>query len=447
MDRKLRCLSRILLGMILLTGATAVSAFPEATPGLLHATLLNGLRVSAKDGALRLDTLQAMHLPVPPEGSHATRSDDPARKLWALLCTTEGTEVARFDFDSQQQKPPMWVLPYNRLTVQGEEVIPGQFKLAAGDYVLDFYLATGKFYSYPFAVKLVQDKYLVMGDWNSWGYLLFDEGKPDAALWWKIWLRRQETGNRDGVAARIEIVREADKKVIATSRPDRKQWLKDDWVRYDFDLIHPMQGQSGGAYFKAPELLGKDGAYTLKMSMEGAPYGVWKFTVAGGKLQLAGRADRETADPLSFVGGGGAYWYGSQAAVQTDPAAMAAPERRFAQKGFIADCKAITVNNTTLVMMMPLAKFFEMKSQWEASTKSLSLTHRDRSIKLTVGSATAHSPSGPVALGVAPVQRDGSLYAPLKPVAQALGLEVDWDAKTRMLLVIDGDRAGEIRVP
>ena len=64
-----------------------------------------------------------------------------------------------------------------------------------------------------------------------------------------------------------------------------------------------------------------------------------------------------------------------------------------------------------------------------------------------MGQAAAQGNAGPVALGVAPQQRERELYAPLKSVAQALGAEVEWDAKTKLLMVIDGDRAGLIHVP
>ena len=40
-------------------------------------------------------------------------------------------------------------------------------------------------------------------------------------------------------------------------------------------------------------------------------YGLWRFTVQGGKLTPAGRAVRGEADPLTFVEGGkDAFWYG-----------------------------------------------------------------------------------------------------------------------------------------
>ncbi|MEI6501340.1 MAG: copper amine oxidase N-terminal domain-containing protein, partial [Armatimonadota bacterium] len=295
---------------------------------------------------------------------------------------------------------------------------------------------------------VVDGKFLACGDWNSWGYFLYSRGDVEQPLVWKLWLRRHETGNKDGIETKIEVVRDKDNKVVATSRVDTKQYPTDPWVRYEFDMMHPSTSVTGGGFMTAKDLLSQDGAYTLKMSVSGAPYGVWKFAVVGGKFAPAGRTDRATADPLNYVmGGPDAFWYVSQAATEARASEMAAPERTFAQKGFIPDCKAVVAGGATLVMIAPVVTFLEAQSEWNAAAKTLSITHGERTLRLTVGQATAQGNAGPVALGAAPQQREGDFYAPLKAVAQALGAEVEWEAKTRLLMVIDGDRAGLIHVP
>ena len=434
-----------LLGLAL--SASLACAFPEQTPGLLHSMLLKGVQVDPDSGAFRLDQLQALYLPDPPGGPYSQLSDDPARKLWAILSTADGTQIARFDFDSEKQKPPLWLLPYNRVTIPNETNQGAELKLAADDYVLDFFLPGGKFYSFPFSLKQVGNKLLTVDDWNSWGYFLYPNGNLDGQLTWKLFLRRHETGNRDGIAPKLELIRNADKKLIATGRPDFKLYLNDKWTRYDLEFIYPPGHQFAGGYLPAKALLSQEGAFTLKLAFDGAAYGSWPLKIAGGTFVLAGRADRETADPLSYVCGGDAYWYQSDTAAQVDPTKMAAQERTFTQKGFIPDCKAIIVGGTTLVMMSPVVTFLEAQSQWSAPTKTLSITHGDKSIRLTLGNATAQSNAGPVALGVAPLQKEGDFYAPLKATAQALGAEVQWGAQARLLMVIDGDRCGLIHVP
>jgi hypothetical protein len=82
-------------------------------------------------------------------------------------------------------------------------------------------------------------------------------------------------------------------------------------VRYEFDMIFPMEGTSGGAYFKAKDLVGTDGSYILTLQIDGELYGTWNFKISGGVFVLAGRALRASADPLTFVEGGrDAFWYG-----------------------------------------------------------------------------------------------------------------------------------------
>lgn len=425
-------------------------AFPEETPALLHSTVLNGIVVDPGTGNLRFDQMQALYLPEPPMGSHEPRAEDPARRLWAVLSTAEGAEVARLDFWTDKVEAQTWVLTAYSLSTpsQGNLGSQQQIKLEPGDYVLDFHLSSGRFYSYPFSVELAGEKHLVSGDWNSWGYLLYAGANPEEALVWKVWLRRNETGNRDGVDTRVEIVRERDGKVVATSRPDMHQDFRDVWVRYSFDLIHPMQGTSGGAYMKAADLLSQDGDYQLRMSVDGAKYGTWKFQVAGGKLRLAGRADRDTADPLTFVyGGKDAFWYRSEGAAQVDPSAMKARERTFRQKGMIPDCKPLVVNGMTLAPVRPVATFLEAQVQWDAGSKTMMITHGDHTLRLTVGKAEAMASGAAVSLGVAPIEREGEVCAPARAMVEALGAELEWDAATRLLTIIDGDRAGMIHVP
>jgi hypothetical protein len=441
-------LAAVSLALILGLCSGPVLAFPEETPGVLHASLLKGIAVDPADGAFSVGGLQAAYLPEAPQGAYSAHSDDPARKLWALLSTPDGVQVARLDFEAEKGPPPMWTMTANTVTIPGQEGEGQAIKLAPGDYLLDFHLAAGKFYSFPFTVRLEGGKHLVSGAWNTWGYLLYANRDPESPLIWKVWLRRHEAGNREGVATRIDLVREKDGKTIATSRPDTKQWLTDAWVRYEFDLIHPMQGTSGGAFMKAADLLAEDGSYALKMSIDGAPYGIWVVQVADGKFRLAGRADRETATPLAYVyGGSDAFWYETKAAAQVDAGGMAPQERTFAQKGMIPDCKPIAVGGTTLVPIGPVLRFLEAQSQWDAATKTFSVKHDDRTLALTVGKATAQANGAPLALGAAPIQRDGETYAPVRPLAEALGAQLTWDAEKKLLMVIDGDRAGMIHVP
>lgn len=99
-------------------------------------------------------------------------------------------------------------------------------------------------------------------------------------------------------------------KLIATARPNMSFTLRQEWNRFQFDLIEPMRGTGGGRQLAAKDIL-VDGDYVLRMVVNDETYGLWRFTVTGGALQPAGRTDRAESDPLTFVeGGGDAFWFG-----------------------------------------------------------------------------------------------------------------------------------------
>ncbi|HNQ14474.1 MAG TPA: hypothetical protein PKM58_02860, partial [Pyrinomonadaceae bacterium] len=128
-------------------------------------------------------------------------------------------------------------------------------------------------------------------------------------LIWKIWLREKGFKNPDHKVG-VRVTRDAGGKVICQSRENVTHNFQHDWVRYEFDMVNPPVTTSEGAHFKAKDLLAVDGAYTLRMTIDGKEYGIWKFEVAGGKLNYTGRTERGVADTMTFVEGGvDAFWY------------------------------------------------------------------------------------------------------------------------------------------
>ena len=185
-----------------------------------------------------------------------------------------------------------------------------------GNYVLDFYLPDEHFYTFPFSISTMagddpfssKDRWFIDGDWEKWAYFLYANADPGQSLVWKVWLRNKSTGRDLDVKPKIE-VKNSNGDIVCVSR-DITITLQPQWNRFEFDMIFKPQGTSGGAYFKAKDLLDKDGDYTLSMSLGDEPYGKWKFTVEGGKFKSAGRTIRGQADPLTFVeGGNDAFWY------------------------------------------------------------------------------------------------------------------------------------------
>jgi hypothetical protein len=293
-------------GLVAPASATTAQKMP---PGIMFATLLNNVAVNAKGGWLKLgNQIQNVFMP---DGSTGR----------VVLSKVSGTEFARWnwDLDGFGLTPPYKLFSFKMaLKPDGSNFPVSDLKLtAAGNYTLDFFLGDKKFYSFPFAVSTLdpanpfdgETMYFTEGAWNDWGYLHYRDANPENNLYWKMWLRERSFKNPDH-KVKIEIIRDADRKVICKNRDDVTYSFQHDWVRYEFDMVNPPVKTSSGDYFKAKDLLGVDGAYTLRMTLDGAAYGTWKFKVTGGRPEYTGRTDRGKADPLTFVEGGkDAFWY------------------------------------------------------------------------------------------------------------------------------------------
>jgi len=278
-------------------------------PGISYSSMLNGIKLFPDNGKFRLYHIQATFLP------------GPDTKGTGILSKKGGEKLFKYEFKVEALKAPYYLMDFYKAEdlKAGKKIPPHRIKLTEpGEYTLDLYLDSRKFYTFDFTVSKLKssdpfagkDALFLDGPWEKWGYLYYYQAEPNRNLIWKIWLRNKSIKKSKTVKVKLEIIRNKDGKVIATNRPHTTYTLKQTWNRFAFDLIHPMKGTSGGAVFKAKELLAKDGAYTLKMAIDGKHYGTWSFNVKGGKLQYAGRADRKTAKPFSFIEGGrDAWWY------------------------------------------------------------------------------------------------------------------------------------------
>ncbi|MBU0640965.1 MAG: hypothetical protein KKB50_19045 [Planctomycetes bacterium] len=281
-------------------------------PGVSYSSLLEGVKLLPKDGQFGIHHIQATFVP------------DDCKGGFVVLRTADGKELCQWDWKPDRLKKPYTLLGVTTTTdlTNNQNVPSGRVPLTTpGDYVLDFYLPTEHFYTYPFSVtKIGGDDpfgegqcYVLKGDWRSWGYLYYSDAKPDQNLEWKVWLRHDGCAEKD-VKIAVEISRDQDGELVCTGREGTTYSLKPDWVRYAFDMVFPKGKEvPHGTYFKAKDLLNTDGAYTLTMKIDGESYGVWKFVIEGNKLKYKGRAVRGEAAPLTFIEGGrDAWWYGKE---------------------------------------------------------------------------------------------------------------------------------------
>lgn len=281
-------------------------------PGLSFATVLNGVKLSAK-GKFSLLNIQATFLP------------DDCAGGFIVLRTADKKELAQWDWkpDNFATKKPFTLLGIHKTTdlSAGETASDGSVDLAKpGAYVLDFYLPDELFYTFPFTVEKVGsddpfgggDIYVLNGDWETCGYLYYAEAKAERPLSWKVWVRNKAAEPLEA-KVQIQIKRDSDGTLVCTNRPETNYKFTSEWVRYEFDMIFPPENATAGAYFKAQDLLATDGDYTLTMAINDKPCGVWQFAVKDKLLQYTGRTLRGKAEPLTFIEGGrDAWWYVKQ---------------------------------------------------------------------------------------------------------------------------------------
>jgi hypothetical protein len=285
----------------------------------MFSTVLNGVKLQHANGMLRLDSIQAVFLPTPNDSNYYPYNPNDGGKLWTILRTADGTELFRLDWYADPLKLPFWLLDsYNTSDLATGETDNSEWLDMArpGDYVLDFYLEGELFYTYPFTISRLAspdpyaggDYYFLEGDWSDWGYFYYPDANPEQSIQFKVWLNNHAAEEYGEVKPRMEVRRGGT--LVATGRPNMTYTLKPEWVRYELDLIFPMEGTSGGAYFKAKDLLATDGDYTLSLYLSDELYGTWNFSVRGGKFATTGRADRSVANPLVYVDGGrDAFWF------------------------------------------------------------------------------------------------------------------------------------------
>jgi len=284
------------LSMLLLCGTVHSAGYAPAMP---YARFLNSITM-ATNGKLFLGTFTGTFLPANATGN-------------VILRTAAGEELIKWDFASEPLQPPFskinllrYTDPKTGVTQSGSGIDLTQ----CGEFVLDFYLPSGLFYTYPFSVKKLESAdpfaggpvYYLSGDWERWGYINYDNADPENNLFWCIWLRHPGFEPHKTYRVRVEISRDKDKKVVF--QHDQDQNLSQQWQRYELTIGFAPPNPKAGSAIQAKDLLAVDGPCTLVMKLDGQLYGTWKFNIAGGKFQYIGRTDRTKADSKTFIEGG-----------------------------------------------------------------------------------------------------------------------------------------------
>src|SRR6185312_7374110 len=297
---KIKRFVQLLMLFVFLTAPYGV-AQSQCTPGISFWKLLDSVRVGYGDGRLSIDKLYAVCLPMPLKrnGSSYPYEPEGGGKLSTIVKTADGKALNTYVWYASSIGG-LWEMGNYKVLGGYEAIKP----LASGNYQLEFALEDRPFYVFPFSVSEMKNddpyqaagtRYFIEGAWNEYGNIFYQRNDPASVLRFTAWLQ-DKSGHvrKDSVPSEIKLIRLKDNKVIGAATDDLR--LEPRWRQADF-FFAPPDGDKN-AYLKAADLLGEDGRYTVRLSVDGAGYGDYPFIVKGGQIQLQGKQIREKTDPM-----------------------------------------------------------------------------------------------------------------------------------------------------
>jgi len=92
-------------------------------------------------------------------------------------------------------------------------------------------------------------------------------------------------------------------------------------------------------------------------------------------------------------------------------------------------------DNRVLVPFRPIAEALGAEVEWDAQTQTVIMTAGERTVELAIGSTTSLVDGEPVAIDVAAGIYEEQTYVPLRFVSDALGAEVNWDNESKTVSI------------
>ena len=284
--------------------AQAQNAPPACQPGISFWSLLGAVSVRYADGRLNVEKLYAVCLPTPARQSesHFPYDPDTGGKLSMAVKSADGRVLTTYVWYAESIGG-LWEMSRYKV-VGGYEAVP---PLGAGHYVLEFAVEGKPFSRFPFSIVVIQNedpyqpsgnRYFIEGAWNEYGNLFYQRNDPQSSLRFTTWVQEKSgKGGKRSVPYEVQLIRARDRQVLAADAATLR--LEPRWLQADLSL-HPAGGDRN-SYFKAGELLREDGAYRVRLTVDGQLYGEYPFTVQDGRIQLQGRQIREKTDPLDYI--------------------------------------------------------------------------------------------------------------------------------------------------
>lgn len=93
------------------------------------------------------------------------------------------------------------------------------------------------------------------------------------------------------------------------------------------------------------------------------------------------------------------------------------------------------INDTTMLPMRAVFEQFGASVKWDGATKTVTAKRKSKTITMTIGDETAYKNEEAVSMTCAPTIVNGSTLVPVRTVSELLGLEVDWNEKTRTVTI------------
>jgi len=304
MNRKLIASVVLVLALGMVVSAPAQTPPGPCTPGISFWKLLDSVTIGYSDGKLAIGKLYAVCLPTPTKPSVSTYPYDPdgGGKLTSVVKTADGKVLNTFVWYGESFSG-LWEMSRYKVIGGYQAVSP----LTPGNYVLEFAAEDKPFTRFPFSVAEVKNadpyqpagsRYFIDGAWSEYGNIFYQRNDPQSALTFTTWVQdRRGTSKPTSASYEAKLINLKDGKAIGEDAGTLK--LLPQWGEFKV-FFHPVGGDKN-AFMKAEELLREDGRYSVKLSIDGKPYGDYPFTVKGNRIQFQGKQIRENTDPMTFI--------------------------------------------------------------------------------------------------------------------------------------------------
>jgi hypothetical protein len=284
--------------------AQAQTATAPCTPGISFWKLLESVSVGYSDGRLTIGRLYAVCLPTPAKPSSSTYPYDPdgGGKLTTVVKTADGKVLNTFVWYGESIGG-LWEMSRYKVIGGFQSLTP----LTAGNYLLEFAADDKPFTRFPFSVVESKNedpyqpagtRYFIEGAWNEYGNIFYQRNDPQSSLTFTTWVQdKRGVESRSSTPYEAKLINLKDGKALGEDVGTLK--LAPRWQELKL-FFHPAGGDKN-LFLKAEDLLREDGRYSVRLSIDGKPYGDYPFTVKGSRIQFQGKQVRENTDPMTFI--------------------------------------------------------------------------------------------------------------------------------------------------